>query len=137
MARPPHRFPSLTPIVLGGAALLAAFLAISTLQYIYRNYEARREEAQLKRDILQLDRDHGELVAVRDYLESDEYVEDVARRVVGLVRPGETLVIVSSDVTPEATATPQSETTPGEPWWKELFGASLDVPTATGPAPVP
>ena len=33
--------------------------------------------------------------AVRDYLKSDEHIEDIARRILGLVRPGETLVVVS------------------------------------------
>ena len=135
MARPQHRFPSLAPVLVGGAVLLAGFLGVSIVRYVYENYQLRRDEAQIKRDILQLDREHDQLVAVRDYLESPEYVEDVARRVIGLVRPGETLVIVSSDVTPTITPTAQSERTPGEAWWKALFASSLASSTPSPSAP--
>jgi hypothetical protein len=57
--------------------------------------------------------------AVRDYLKSDEHIEDIARRILGLVRPGETLVVVSGaplrgeSSTAAATAEPFAQHTPG------------------------
>ena len=67
-----------------------------------------------------------------DFSSADEYVEYVARSTLGLVRPGETLVIVSSNApAPLTAATP----TPGaaapatpEPWWKVLFVDPVPAP---------
>ena len=60
----------------------------------------------------------GQLEQIREYLRSDEYVEFMARRVFGLVKPGETLVIVKAppavdEGVPDAV---------GRPWWQDLFG---------------
>jgi cell division protein FtsB len=113
------------PLVLCAAALAITYLGFTTLRYVSHNFRVRDEEAQIRRDIAQLDRDHEQLVAVKDYLESDEYVEYVARNTLGLVRPGETLVVVSGTDLPTPTATAEGETPPpdtgAEPWWKELF----------------
>ena len=97
----------LTPIVICAAVLAATYFGFSTWHYVTHNYRLAQEEEQLRRDIAELDQEHDQLVAVRDYLQSDEYVEDVARRILGLVRPGETLVIVSSSAPAVPTSTPQ------------------------------
>jgi len=69
---------------------------------------------------------------VRDYLKSDEYIEYNARRVLGLVRPGETLVIVSSNApATDATATPFSPD--GGAWWKDLFEPAPTPAPTTAP----
>jgi cell division protein FtsB len=134
VSRLPH--PSFTPLLLGGAVLAFAYLAYSSGRYVVHNYQLHHQEQQIHRDIVQLDRDHQQLLAVRDYLKSDEYVEDVARRVLGLVKPGETLVIVSgvSPVPAPASPTPapHAERTPPAEWWKSLFepgGAPVPTPT--------
>ena len=120
MSRLPHV--SLTTIILCAVAVAIGSFAVTTARSIVHNYQLGQQKAQMRAEVAQLDRDHARLVAIRDYLKSDQYVEQVARRVLGLVHPGETLVIVSSapDV-PSATPAPMSGTTPGEPWWKELF----------------
>ena len=121
---------SLTPLFLCAAALAIAYLVFTTAHYVVHNYQLHHEESGVRADIARLDADHAQLVAVRDYLKSDEYVTDVARRILGLVRPGETLVVVSGNGQPPA-ATPTPRLTPaagGEQWWKELFVAA---PVAT------
>lgn len=102
------------------------YLGFSTAQYVLHDRDLRQQESQLHTDIAQLDRDHDQLVAVRDYLKSDEYVEEMARKVLGLVRPGETLVIVSSDTPATPTPSVSAQQTP-EDWWKALF-AGTPVP---------
>jgi cell division protein FtsB len=104
------------------AALIAlVYFAFTSGRYVIHNYQLKHEEQRIRADIHQLARDHEELTAVRDYLESDAYVEYVARRILGLVRPGETLVVVSGiQPTPAADTTPEAGGTPG-PWWKQLF----------------
>jgi cell division protein FtsB len=124
----------LTPIVVCAAVLAATYFAFSTWHYITHNYRLSQEEAELRNDITRLDQEHGQLVAVRDYLKSDEYVEDVARRILGLVRPGETLVIVSSSAPSMATATPTAgSNAETEPWWKDLFVQPQAAPTPAPP----
>lgn len=134
------RFPHLplTPLVIGAAVLAITYLGFTTTRYVVHEYNLRQEQASLHREIAQLDRDHEQLVAVRDYLKSDEYVEDVARRTLGLVRPGETLVVVSSSApspaAPEATGTPApvgAAHTPAAEWWKDLFVQPAAAPTPT------
>ena len=98
MSRYPHL--PLTPLVIGAAALAITYLGFTTARYVVHEYSLSEDQAQLHREINQLDRDHQQLIAVREYLKSDEYIDDVARRVLGLVRPGETLVVVSSSAPP-------------------------------------
>ncbi len=81
-----------------------------------------RDEQHVQQEIADLKQQQAQLGAIRDYLKTDAYVEGVARRVLGLVRPGESLVIVSSSVapTPAPTAGP-NQAAPG-PWWEQLYG---------------
>jgi cell division protein FtsB len=67
----------------------------------------------------QLEDEQQKLTAIREYLSSDEYIESVARRMLGLVKPGETRVVVSS---PDAEPTPATEKPAGATWWEGLFG---------------
>ena len=133
MSRFPH--PSLMPVLLGLALLAGAYLAFTTGHYFVHNYQLKQQQRSLHADLDQLDRDHARLVAVRDYLRSDEYIEYVARRVLGLVRPGQTLVIVSG-ATPVTAAAPVATParTEDDDWWKDLFPETPPEPLAT-PAP--
>lgn len=131
MSRQPHL--SILPVVLIVAALIAGYLAFSTGRYLIQNYQLRGEERALRNEIADLDRQRVQLEAVRLYLDSDEYVEQIARRVLGLVRPGETLVIVNSTV-PSPEPSPEPLGTPGARWWEALFYAPEPAPEAT-PAP--
>jgi len=128
VSRLPHL--PLLPVVICVTLLALTYLGFSATHYVVHNYQLRRDEAHVRSDIDQLDQDHEQLVAVRDYLKSDEYVEDVARRVLGLVRPGDTLVIVSSSG-PPATPTPAAgAATPESEWWKNLFVKPAAAATA-------
>jgi cell division protein FtsB len=139
VSRLPHL--PLTPLVVGAAALAITYLGFTTTRYVVHEYNLREEQARLHREINQLDRDHAQLVAVRDYLKSDEYIEDVARRVLGFVRPGETLVVVSSSAPEPAAmapaATPGPVRTPAAAWWKDLFVQPAPLPTPAPSAVVP
>jgi cell division protein FtsB len=128
--------------VIGAAALAITYLGFTTTRYVVHEYNLREDQAQLHREINQLDRDRQQLIAVRDYLKSDEYIDDVARRVLGLVRPGETLVVVSSSapprlIAPPAATTPSPVRTPAAEWWKALFVQPAPLPTPVPAAAVP
>lgn len=142
MSKLPHL--PLTPLVIGAAALAITYLGFTTGRYVVHEFNLREDQAQLHREIHQLDRDHEQLVAVRDYLKSDEYIQDAARRVLGLVRPGETLVVVSSSAPPTSVApapattpsAPSAARTPAAEWWKDLFvQPASPTPAPAGAAP--
>ena len=111
---------SLARMVILLAAVAVGYFVFNAAKDTLLSHHLTQEEQQLHQQIDRLQSDKARLQALRDYLKTDEYVEGVARRL-GLVRPGETLVIVSS--TAPATPTP----TPGglastKPWWENLFG---------------
>jgi cell division protein DivIC len=113
---------SLTRAVILLAALVVGYLIFAAVGDTLLSQRLNRDEQQLQQEIAEFRRQQAKLEAIRDYLQTDEYIEGVARRVLGLVRPGETLVIVSSSAAP----TPTPEEQPGEednrPWWENLYG---------------
>lgn len=113
--------------MIGAAILAVGYLGFTTARYVIHEYQLRQEQASLSREIDELAVEHEQLIAVRDYLKSDEYVEEVARQELGLVRPGETLVVVSS--TAGSTPTPlPDEPSAGRAWWQRLFLSGPPTP---------
>lgn len=111
---------SLTQFVVIVAALVVGYLLFAAAGDVLRTHRLNRHEQRLRQEIAELQRQHEKLEALRTYLQTDEYIAGVARRVLGLVRPGETLVIVSSSATPEPT--PEQTPTDDEgPWWEALY----------------
>ena len=115
---PLNRNPWLSPrrwVVLVTAVVVVYFIftaASNTLQAI----QVGQEEESLRQEVDGLAEWHTRLTALRDYWKSDEYIEFVARRELGLVRPGELGIVVISAVTP----TPPLE--PPKPVWEALSG---------------
>jgi cell division protein FtsB len=111
-------------------ALLIALVAAFVVGYLLfraggtglQSYRLAGQEQQVRREIAELQRQHDELVVLREYLRSDEYIESVARRVLGLVKPGETLTIVSGPQGEEAGVSAEQSNRPNQPWWEALFG---------------
>ncbi len=106
-------------------AVVAGYLLFSAANRALQTYRLAGQEQRVRSEIAELRRQHRQLVALREYLRSDEYIEGVARRLLGLVRPGEKLVIVSGpEPTPVADEekTPEHQAAPGQHWWEALFG---------------
>jgi cell division protein FtsB len=106
--------------------VVGGYLLFSAGSRALQTYRLAGQEAQVRGEIAKLQRHQRQLVALREFLRSDEYIEGVARRILGLVRPGETLVIVSG---PEPAADEEGEegmeeiqVRPGQTWWEALFG---------------
>lgn len=102
---------ALSPVVIGYLLFTAGG---SALDY----YRLTDDEDRLRADVAELRLQEQQLEQIREYLRSDDYVEFMARRVFGLVKPGETLVIVKAPPAPDSGA----DDTPGRPWWQDLFG---------------
>ena len=117
MRLPALRLPTFGPthMVLAVAALLLALFLYAAMQTATQTYRLHDERRDLTQEVEVLRIQKAELEGLREYLASDEYVESVARSQFGLVRPGETAVVVDAPVVP--TPSPQ----PGERWWESLF----------------
>lgn len=105
------------------AAVVVGYFLLSAAQDTLLSHQLSQDEQNLRSDVAGLTRQRAELQAIRDYLQTDEYIEGVARRILGLVRPGETLFIVSSSVQPTPGPTPHSDPPDSaQPWWEKLYG---------------
>ena len=102
-------------VILVTAVIVVYFIftaASNTLQAI----QIGQDESNLRQEVDGLAQRYDQLIALRDYWKSDEYIEWVARSELGLVRPGELGIVVISAVTP----TPPAE--PPQPVWEALSG---------------
>lgn len=112
---------SLPRMVIILAALVVGYLIFSTVGGTVLSERLNSEERQLEDELQELRQKEANLLAIREFVQTEEFVEGVARRVLGLVRPGETLFVVSSSVTP--VPTPDEEPVESShTWWEELFG---------------
>lgn len=105
------------------AAVVVGYFLFVAAGDILLSQSLSDDQRDLQTEVAGLHQQQTDLEAIRDYLRTDDYIEGVARRVLGLVRPGESLVIVSSNAQPtpgepEEGAAPPSERT----WWQELYG---------------
>ncbi len=79
-------------IILVATLIVAAYLLFSAGDNALHSFRLAGEEARLQEKVERLRQQQEQLLQIRDYLRTDEYVEFMARRVFGLVKPGETLV---------------------------------------------
>jgi cell division protein FtsB len=96
------------------ALLLFVLFAYSLFQTTRGSTQLAVQYRDLEAQVADLSRQQAELEGLRAYLATDEYIESVARAQFGLVRPGETAVLVQA---PPAEA----QHRPGERWWQALF----------------
>lgn len=112
------RLPTISTVILAVTALVVAYFIVGGAFNAIRSHQLRQQEAQLRSEIRDLQARYQELTALRDYLDSDEYIEAVARERLGLVRRGET-AIVAIPTQPSPTPAPDD---PGpELWWDILI----------------
>jgi cell division protein FtsB len=116
------------------SAILAIGIAlgISLSSRIASSQPLRQLYTSVQAEIDALRRQQGDLIAERNYAQSDAYVEQWARTDGKMVRPGEVLVVVMPGSQQEAALqeAPQGlaevDTTPPEPetwtlWWQLFF----------------
>ena len=96
---------------------VGAYLLFNAGSNLLNSYHLVNDETRLQNEVDSLQLDLEELQQVRDYLRTDDYIEYMARRVFGLVLPGETLVVVDA---PEAQ--PEQAEAEDQKWWQRLFG---------------
>lgn len=105
-------------MVFAVAALLLGLFLYAGVQTAAQTHRLRTEVDVLQSEVYDLRVQRAELDGLRTYLRSDEYVEAVARSEFGLVRPGETAVVVDA-AGDDHHGPPTRE--PGQRWWEALF----------------
>lgn len=109
---------SSTRIVLAVTAVIVGYFLVTGATTALRSGQLSDREDRLQAEITELEDRYERLQALREYLDSDEYVEAVAREQLGLVRDGETSIVVISTV---PSPTPDAGEPEGELWWERLI----------------
>jgi cell division protein FtsB len=104
--------PGFTPkrVLVVAALFVVAYFGLLIASNALIQQRVAQDEAALRREIGALQRREARLQALRDYMHTDAFIEAAAREN-GLVRPGETaVVILGADDT-------GAHLQPGDPWW--------------------
>jgi cell division protein FtsB len=127
-----HKYLTFNNVVIAAAFLIAASWVWGSLEVMQRNYTLQKEVdiKQRQLQLTKLQRDSLELQ--KRYYQTDEYKELAVRSTLGLVRPGEKLLILpdnseeatAADTPPQQT-TVRSESSPNlQQWLNFLFGGN-------------
>ena len=101
-------------VVVAVTVLVVLYFGSTAFGNALDNRELDREAQALQREIAVYEQQQQQLMGVRAYLMSDEYVQLAARRELGLVMPGETAVVV---ISPDGGPSDVS----GDRWWQRLL----------------
>jgi cell division protein FtsB len=127
-----HKYLTFNTVIIAAAFLIAASWVWGSLEVMQRNYSLQKE-VDLKQRQLQLTRlQRDSLELQKKYYQTDEYKELAVRDTLGLVRPGEKLLILPKNSEAAKTAdTPVKQVVvapEAEPnlqqWLNFLFGGN-------------
>lgn len=126
-----HKYLTFNNLVILTAFLIAAGWVWGSLQVMQRNYLLQKEIDYKKRELQLAELQKRSIELQNRYYETDEYKELAARESLGLVMPGERVLVLpeNSDEAKEADETsnsvvvvPQDTTSNLEQWLNFLFG---------------
>jgi cell division protein FtsB len=116
-------------LVLLATAVVVVYLIFTAASSAIQSFQLGQDEDRLRDEVRGLENRYHRLSALRDYLNSDEYIEWIARRELGLVGPGETGIIVQPAPTPVPSEgggeEEGSQTEQGQQqgrWWEDIIG---------------
>jgi cell division protein FtsB len=106
--------------------VIGGFLAFQVGRQVYASWSINQEAERVAAEITALEEQNTELLRELEYLQSDAYVSQEARRMLNLGRPGERVLIIppGSEAAPPASATEESQPAPPpiEQWMELFFG---------------
>jgi cell division protein FtsB len=107
--------------------IVGAFLAVQFGRQVHANWEIGQRAAAIQAEIAAVEADNARLQAELEYLNSDAYLSQEARRLTNVGAPGEQVLIIP----PGAEAPLPDELTTADPprplleqWVELFFGAS-------------
>ena len=118
-----HDYLQLNTVVLALALVIATYLAWQSVARLQQNYTQQRVLTELETQTLQYQ---------KNFRESDEYKELAAREKLGLVAPGEKVIVLPKN-SPEAhdpptdkPTNPDTQSSNFEQWVTFLFGGAAE-----------
>jgi cell division protein FtsB len=99
------------------------FIIFSLAKGTIKNYKVNSEIEQLRKEIVQLDKQNQEFGQLINYLNSDTFIEQEAKLKLGLKKEGENLVIIPEkelNVEKKAAMQEQNLSNPAR-WWSYFF----------------
>jgi len=114
--------------VLLATAVVVVYLIFTAASSAIQSFQLGEDEDRLRDEVQGLEDRYHRLSALRDYLNSDEYIEWIARRELGLVGPGEMGIIVQPAPTPVPSEDQGEEGSQAEQgqqqgrWWEDIIG---------------
>jgi len=99
------------------------FIIFSLAKGTIKKYKVNSEIEQLKKEIVQLDKQNQEFGQLINYLNSDTFIEQEAKLKLGLKKEGENLVIIPEkelNVEKKAAMQEQNLSNPAK-WWSYFF----------------
>ena len=109
---------SRTRIVLAVASLIVIYFLIGGVIRAVQSHQLNQREDAVRSEIQTMHARYERLQALKEYLNSDEYIEAVAREQLGLVREGETGFVAISTVPTPAPVPGEAQP---ELWWDILL----------------
>ncbi len=106
-----------TGMILALTALVVAYFAATAAGNAFEGRSLARERLALEREIASYQSEYRQLDGLRRYLQSNEYIETIARRELGLVMPGEPAIVIVSPQ-PVESAGRNGEL---KHWWQVLL----------------
>ena len=104
--------------------VLVLYLGTLTVAKTIETYATHQEAARVRAEIERLHERYAQLEMLHDYELTDDFVEQVARRELNLIKPGETAVIVIAP-TPAASEDAPVVVQKRRPWWRAVLGRVL------------
>ncbi|MGH2608901.1 MAG: FtsB family cell division protein [Tepidiformaceae bacterium] len=101
-------------LIFAAGVLVAAYFIYLAAAGALQGHQLAEDQAQANRTVAELETKKAYLEAVREYVSSDAYVEQEARRRLGYIRDGE---VPFSVISPPLE---QEEERDGD-WWQRLF----------------
>jgi len=112
--------------VLLATAVVVVYLVFTVVGNAIQSFQLEEDENSLSDEVQGLEDRYDRLSALREYMNSDEYIERIARRELGLVGPGEMGIIVLSTPVPaegvggEGLQIEQEQQQ--DRWWEDVIG---------------
>lgn len=97
-----------TKIILIGEFVLLAYMLYVLSTSLYKSYQVDRFIDSVEQENKQLEEENKHLIEDYEYYRSDAYKEKIAKQNFGIVRPGEEVIVLSSDTTNYLTPVEQA-----------------------------
>ncbi len=106
-------------IIIGLAVLYLFYVAGKTL---YQSYQVRKEVDDLKVSITELQQSNKDLGAQILYYQSPSYQEKIARERMGLMKPGEQVIVILPEAKNQVAEKDPDDALPNyQKWWNFFF----------------